>query len=179
MQFTGSSKDFNPGEIDFTSFEKSPDKAILLWLLNSGLDVSEWISRLPDELAKRKIQEEIKSHVLSPDELATLTTRFHEAQGLNAVDSLVKDKPDSVNAHMMSCSTCGIRELCNDTNVYREVALQEIASLLVVKEGRLAKYKRLKNASPIEIPLDKKYTMKQVELHKIMSIYHSPVDLLQ
>ena len=58
MNFKGTSDNFTPGDCDFTSFEQSPDQAILLWLLNAGLDVTEWISRLPDALAEEKLRQE-------------------------------------------------------------------------------------------------------------------------
>ena len=41
MKFQGEWNDFNPAEVNFSDFEQNPDRAILLWLLNAGLDISE------------------------------------------------------------------------------------------------------------------------------------------
>ena len=54
--------------------------------------------------------------------------------------------------------------------------LTEIDSLLQAKGKRLEKYTKLKNLSPIQIPIDEKFTLKEINLHKIMSIYESAVN---
>lgn len=174
MNFHGESRDFHPTKIDFKDFEQSPDRAILLWLLNAGLDISEWISRLPNTLAQNKLLQEIQSHTLDTSELEQLKQDFLKAQGLATAAPIAKEKPASINSHLLACSTCGIRNMSTeDVNPYNEVMLTEISSLLEVKGDRFNKYMQLKNASPIEIPIDDKFTLKKVYLQSVMSIYHS------
>ena len=173
MNFQGDWADFNPHDINFSDFEQCPDRSILLWLINAGLDLSEWISRLPDEKAKLKLKNEIKSHALDKTELEDIIKQFQTAQGLIHADPLSKSAPSSIHAHLVSCATCGTRKMSNQTTMYQEVSIAQVSSLIRVTGKRLQEYNRLKS-SPVKIPTTEDFQLKEIQLEKVLSIYKSP-----
>ena len=175
MKFQGEWDDFNPAEVNFSDFEQNPDRAILLWLLNAGLDISEWISRLPHEKAKLKLQEEIKSHVLDDTDLEHITQQFQHAQGLMPVDPLFKSGTASLHSHLVSCATCGIRRMCDENKCYREVTIAQVSPLIQVTGKRLDEYNRLRSCSPLKIPTTADFKLKEIHLQNVLSIYKSPI----
>ena len=109
MSFTEPNQDFDPENLSFSDFEQCPQQAILLWYLNAGLDVSEWIIRLADKHAERKHEKEIKSHLVKENEMEQITKEFHVSQGLANASPIVKGFSPSVVSHLVSCGSCGIR----------------------------------------------------------------------
>ena len=167
MQYQGKDQDFKPLSFSHADFEQSPYRAILLWYLNAGLDVSEWIHRLPDSLAEQKLGQEIKFHVLNEAEKDDLVTRFRNARGQMSCSQ-------STSACMLSCGTCGIRSIQRGNDAqYKEVLLESIAELLKLNPIQSARYNRLKNMSSIQIPIDENFNTRKIALHKLMSVYES------
>ena len=174
MSFTEPNQDFDPENHSFSDFEQCPQQAILLWYLNAGLDVSEWISRLPDKHAERKLEKEIKSHLLKETEMEQITKEFHVSQGLANASPIVKGFSPSVVSHLVSCGSCGIRIPEKGNMSYSEVSIEQIVSLLELKDERLEEYNRLVASSPISIPIDGDFNLKSINVQDIMSVYKSP-----
>ena len=142
-------------------------------MLNSVLEIAEWVHRLPDPHAIARLQKEIESHVPSFEELENLTDSFIETQGLAPSEPLFLGQPPSINGYIVSCGTCGLCNLSKSDSPYREVTLKEISTLISLTGKRLEEYKRLEALSPIHIPINQNFDMKSVNLQDIMSVYIS------
>ena len=171
MFFEGANDDFDPSLTQFCDFEQHPIKAVLLWYLNAGLDVSEWLHRLPNEFAESKLKEEIRSHVLSPKEKDKLVQKFHSARyGVT--------NGNCTQVQLLSCGACGQRQFQRGCCQYKQVCIDTIASLVELKGFSLARYRNLKEQSPIEIPIDPSFKLKEIQLEQLMGVYESRSNVL-
>ena len=132
MIFEGVNDDFDPCSTNFSDFEQHPTKAVLLWYLNAGLDVSEWLHRLPSEFAERKIEHEIKSHIVSTREKDELVQKFQSAR-YGATNN------DCTKLQLLSCGACGVRKFQRGVSVYKKIHIETIKSLVELEKFSLAR----------------------------------------
>ena len=158
MQVNPDTGDFTLSQSTFNDFEQSPYDAVLLWYANAGLDISERIHHLDSDLAKCQLMKEIETQQLNQKEKQALITKFNTAQGNCEEEPCTNIGPKSINSHMLSCGTCGMR----GSSKFTEVTLESIATLVALSPYQLARYNDLKNHSPVEVPIDKSFKTKKI-----------------
>ncbi len=127
-------------DISFEDFERYPEAAILLHLLNSGNnkfpdlddldfdgDSDEWDPAVVERLLK-----EIQEEVPTPEELCEMLRKYCQAQGrggVEGVDHQVEGLPKTVDAPILSCGSCGIRRPQRGSEKLAKVMLQELVGI--------------------------------------------------
>ena len=172
-------------DISFEDFERNPEAAVLLYLLNSGnnkfpdledldfdVDSDEW-----DPVVVERLLEEIREEVPTGEELCEMLKKYCTAQGRGGIDGVnhqVEGLPKTVDCAILSCGSCGIRRPQRGTEKLAKVMLRELVGSAIEynaidKEAWIAE----KGLVPLCLPCNAAGDVKPFDTSKLRSVYDS------
>ena len=165
----------------FSDFEQDVERAVMLWYLNSGSLRFDDVDNLSDEKLHKEslehLREEIRNELLEPDELEDLIRKFYEAQGrggypggINEFESSSSARPNSRDAFLTSCGTCGIRKIERNRCQYKEVSLQKLHMYRLTDE-ELIRCREEQQADPLILPINEDGDLEEFHLWKLRSLF--------
>jgi len=174
----------NP-DISFNGFEQDPETAAMLYLLNSGsnkfadldeLDFDCDSDDLDSEIVERLVKE-IRDEVPTDKELSDMLKKYCQAQGrggLDGVNHQIEGLPDTVDAHILSCGSCGVRHPHRGKQKLVKVMLQElVGSGLEYNCSEKESWEEEKMQIPLCLPINGNGDLREFHLWKLRSAYDS------
>ena len=174
----------------FHDFENHPERAVLLYHLNSGhhkfWEVDKLLNSHLDPVTHSEVIErlkaEIQDEILTKDETQQLLCRFAQNQGRHFQSEFddqanwqsLKGLPASVDAHHLVCGSCGIKSVHGKQGRNCTVVpLDELPSVMCLSEEQAQEHLKLEAKGPILLPVDEEGNVCAFHPWKLKSIYKS------
>ena len=174
-----------PDNISFSEFEQNPETAVMLYHMNSGNNKFEALDDLDFEAGSetwdpetvQRLIKEIQDEVPTKAEQAEMLKNYFQAQGrggIDGVDHQVEGLPETVDCHILTCGTCGVRHPQRGRQALSKVFLWELVGtpFEYSPEDKVS-WEAEKQESPLRIPFNANGDWKKVDTSKLRSAYDS------
>ena len=138
------------------------------------------ISRLTDidPACLAKILEEIKAEIPTKEELSKILQEFGKAQGrggIKGVDhQLFEGLPDTQDAYLLSCASCGNRHPQRGKNSLSKVQLSDLLNTPIEYDpAEKARWEEDKQQTPLRLPFNASGDVQDYDVSKLRSAYDS------
>ena len=179
----------------FHDFEQHPERSVLLFHHNSGIDKFSMVDNLFDSSLdpetvcnyRESLKKEILEEILTPEERNDILGKFlhsqgraipeglqSEGQGTLFQENILEGLPDSTDAPILTCGACGIQSVQGRYGKFcTTVPLVNLPDTMVLNEQQMLDLNTLNEQPPLLLPIDENGTLKEFQPHQLRSTYKS------